>query len=86
MTLVKNYRKNTMMDMTQGIKRLFVARIVNGNRLVDIFQPRRLARERIGSVLTEKNEMRDVGIGIINAILSTLILAMIALIAYMLTV
>lgn len=30
--------------------------------------------------------MRDVGIVIINAILSTLILAMIALIAYMLTV
>ena len=41
---------------------------------------------QIGSALTEKNEMRDVGIGIINAILSTLILAMIALIAYMLTV
>ena len=67
-------------------KRWFVAMIVNGNRLVDIFQPRRLVRERIGSALTEKNEMRDVGIGIINAILSTLILAMIALIAYMLTV
>ena len=45
-----------------------------------------MMKEHLGSVLTEKNDMRDVGIGIINAILSTLILAMIALIAYMLTV
>lgn len=43
-----------MMDMKQGIKRLFGARIVNGNRLVDIFQPSRLVKERIGSALTEK--------------------------------
>lgn len=46
----------------------------------------RLILLSITTALTERNEMRDVGIGIINAILSTLILAMIALIAYMLTV